>query len=107
MSDEKRKNEKTWVEEIEVSGNEVVDRVKELIQQGNVRRLIVRKKNGETVIELPLTPTVIAAGALTVFAGPLMLLGAVSALVLELKLEVVRVVDEEDSDEPKRKVDIE
>jgi len=106
MSDEKRKNEKTWVEEIEVSGTEVVDRVKDLIQQGNVRRLIVRKKNGEIVIELPLTPTVIAAGTLTVFAGPLMLLGAVSALVLELKLEVVRVVDE-DSDEPKRKVDIE
>lgn len=39
---EKPKTGRTWTEEIEVAANELVDRVKELVQEGNVRRLIIR-----------------------------------------------------------------
>lgn len=100
-------NKETWVEELEVSGKEVVERVRELIQQGNVRRVIVRKKNGEELVELPLTPTVVGAGVLTVFAGPLMLLGAAAALVAELRIEVVREIDPEvDDPSIKQKIDV-
>ncbi|MCA9882807.1 MAG: DUF4342 domain-containing protein [Anaerolineae bacterium] len=103
MSDKKE----TWVEELEVSGKEVVEKVRELVQQGNVRRVIVRKKNGEELVELPLTPTVVGAGVLTVFAGPLMLLGAAAALLAELRIEVVREVDtEDDSPDIKQKIDV-
>ena len=100
-------NKETWVEELEVSGKEAVEKVRVLIQQGNVRRIIVRKNDGESLIDLPLTPTVVGAGVLTVFAGPLMLLGALAALFMELRIEVVREIDPE-ADEPniKHKIDV-
>ena len=100
-------NKETWVEELEVSGKEAVERVRELIQQGNVRRVIVRKKNGGELVELPLTPTVVGAGVLTVFAGPLLLLGAAAALIAELRIEVVREIDPEvDDPNIKQKIDV-
>ena len=51
MSD-KPEGERTTVEEIEISGSEVVDRVKELIAEGNVRRLIIRTPKDETLLEI-------------------------------------------------------
>lgn len=106
------KQKNTWVEEFEVSGREVVGRVRELVQQGNVRRLIVRKKNGDVVIDLPLTASVVGASALTVFASPLVVLGAVAALVAELRIEVLREDEDADDDnEPppniRQKIDVE
>ena len=59
MSEQPEKEERTWTEEIEVTGRELVDRVKELIEQGNVRRLIIRKSTGEVLLELPLTTSVV------------------------------------------------
>jgi hypothetical protein len=83
--------ERTWVEEIEIAGNELVDRVKELIQEGNVRRLIIRRSDGTTLMEIPLTAGVVAGGVVTVFAPLLAALGALAALVAEIRLEIVRV----------------
>jgi hypothetical protein len=83
--------ERTWVEEIEIAGNELVDRVKELIQEGNVRRLIIRRSDGTTLMEIPLTAGVVAGGVVTVFAPLLAALGALAALVAEIKLEIIRV----------------
>ncbi|QPC84446.1 DUF4342 domain-containing protein [Phototrophicus methaneseepsis] len=103
-------DKRTWTEEFEVSGKEVVERVRELIQQGNVRRLIVRKKDGEALVELPLTPTVVGAGVLTVFAGPLVIVGAAAAMLAEVKIEVVREAAEDDDDTAstiKQKIDVE
>lgn len=90
MTDNKRKNEE-WVEEIEVKGRDLVDRVKELIEQGNVRRLIIRKSNGETIIEVPLTAGVVVSGVALVFAPLFAMLGAAAAFFAEVKIEVVRV----------------
>ena len=83
--------ERTWVEEIEIAGNELVERVKELIQEGNVRRLIIRRSDGTTLMEIPLTAGVVAGGVVTVFAPLLAALGALAALVAEIKLEIIRV----------------
>lgn len=58
----------TIVEQVEVKGNELVDRVKELIEEGNVRRLIIRNAQDEVLMVLPLTATVVAGGAMLVFA---------------------------------------
>ncbi len=102
---EKSKNGKdTWVEEIEIAGKDLVERVKELIEQGNVRRLIIRKKDGEIMLEVPLTASVIAGSVLVVFAPLFAALGALAALIAEIKLEIVRDVD---GDNTKRKVDVE
>ena len=101
MSDEKKKknDEKTWSEEIEVTGNELVGRVKELIQQGNVRRLIIRTKDGETLMEVPLTASVVAGSAMLVFTPLFAAIGALVAFIAEVRLEVVRVIEDEE-DEP-------
>lgn len=90
------KNERgDWVEEIEVAGNEVVSRVKELIQEGNVRRLIIRRSDGNVLMEVPLTASVVAGSAMLVFAPLFAALGALAAFLAEVRIEVVRMSDEE------------
>ena len=109
MSDQNDKAKRgAWVEEVNLAGKDLVENVKSLVQQGNVRRLIIRRSSGETLLEVPLTATVIAGGALLVFNPMLAALGALAALVAEVKLEVVRELAEgEEVPEGKRKVDIE
>jgi len=100
------KNKNDWVEEIEVAGNEVVARVKELIDEGNVRRLIIRKPDGEILMEVPLTAGVVVGGAAMVFAPLFAALGALAAFLTQLKIEVVRTGEEPVDGEEKQKVDI-
>jgi len=102
-----------WVEEIEVAGNEVVTRVKELIEQGNVRRLIIRQADGTVLMEVPLTASVVVGGAAVVFAPLFAALGTLVAFLAKVRIEVVRMSDEEaekrkneDSDD-KTRIDIE
>ncbi len=73
-------------EEFKVNGRDLVDRVKELIQQGNVRRIIIKDKEGKTLIELPVTIGVVGA----LFAPVLAALGAIAALVAECTIVVER-----------------
>ena len=63
MSKDPLKEERTWSEEVVVAGNQLVERVKQLIADGNVRRLIIRKPNGESLLEIPLTAGVAVGGA--------------------------------------------
>jgi hypothetical protein len=102
-------DEKDYKEEIEVKGSELVDRVKQLIEEGNVRRLIIRKSDGEVLMEVPLTASVLAGGALLVFTPLLAALGAAAAFLAQAKIEIVRVGDKSKNDEEnaKTKVDIE
>jgi hypothetical protein len=84
---------RTWSERIEIASNELVDRVKQLIEEGNVRRVIVRTPNEDFRLEIPLTAGVAVGGVLTVFAPVLAALGALAALVVRLNLEIVRSDD--------------
>ena len=94
----KNKNEKPdWIEEVEVAGNELVDRVKDLVAEGNVRRLIIRNANNDVLLEVPLTPAVVVGGVATIINPILAALGALAALIAKVKIEVVRV-DEIDED---------
>ena len=90
MSKEPEKRGKTWSEEIVVAGNELVDRIKLLLQQGNVRRLIIKKPDGTALMEVPLTAGAMVGGALVIVAPVLAALGALAALLAEVKVEVVR-----------------
>lgn len=84
------KNTRTWTEEVEIVGNQLVERVQELVAEGNVRRLIIRGTDDKTLLEIPLTFGAVAGGAL-VFAAPwLAALGAFAALVARVKIEIVR-----------------
>ncbi len=83
--------ERTWTEEIEMAGSDLVNRMKELVAEGNVRRLIIRNPNNEVILEIPLTAGVVVGGALTFFTPLLAALGAMTALLAKVKVEVVRV----------------
>lgn len=93
MDDTPDKKEQTWTDEFIVAGNELVDRIKKLVAEGNVRRLIIRKPDGETLLEIPLTAGVAVGGAVTIVAPVLAALGALAALLAEFKLEVIRTDD--------------
>lgn len=92
------KTKRVEKEEMEVAGSDLVDTVKSLIKEGNVRRLIVKKPEGDVLIEIPLTAGVAIGGAMVVFAPVLAALGALAALLVKVNVEVVRE-DSEDSTE--------
>ena len=98
MSNEPKKQENDWTDEILVTGNELVERIKKLVAEGNVRRLIIRKPDGESLLEVPLTAGVAVGGTFTILAPVLAALGALAALLAEFKVEVVRT-DGTDKDE--------
>jgi hypothetical protein len=74
-----------WTETITVAGNEVVDRIKELIKQGNVTKIRIKKDNN-TILDIPVT-----AGAIgTILAPQLAAIGAVVAILSKATLEIER-----------------
>ena len=79
--------ERTAREEFRVSGEAVVAKVKELVREGNVRRIIIKNDDGRVLLEVPLTIGVIGTVLLPVWAA----LGAMAALVANLTLAVERV----------------
>ena len=79
-------NENTWWETIKAEGGQVLDKVKELIEAGNVRRIVVKQQD-RMIAEFPLTVGVAAA----VIAPVLAAIGAIAALVTDCKIEVERV----------------
>lgn len=82
--------EKHVNEQLEVAGNQVVDRVKSLVEEGNVRRLIIRNPEGRTLLEIPLTAGVAVGGAI-LWMNPLLAgLGAIAALLTRVNIEIVR-----------------
>ncbi len=93
MSEDPVKQERTWSEEVVVAGNQLVDRVKQLVAEGNVRRLIIRKSDGESLLEIPLTAGVAVGGVVTVMAPVLAALGALAALLAEFRIEVEHIGD--------------
>jgi hypothetical protein len=79
----------TRVEEFEVTGEKVVQTVKELVHQGNIRRVTIKDAGGKSLIEIPLTLGVVGAMILPVWAA----LGALAALVTKCTIVVERVED--------------
>jgi hypothetical protein len=99
MADEPVKKASTWTEEMVVAGSELIERIKKLVAEGNVRRLIIKKPSGEDLLEIPLTAGVIAGGAMVLMAPVLAAVGALAALLAEVRLEVVRG-EPEDREKP-------
>jgi hypothetical protein len=69
-----------------VSGDELLKKVKEIIHEGNVNRIIIKSEEGKTYLEIPVTIGVIGALLLPVFAA----VGALAALVSNFTIEVIR-----------------
>ena len=79
--------EKAWTEEIQTTGEELVAKVKELVHEGNIRRIIIKNEEGKTLIEIPLTLGVVGAVLLPVLAA----VGAIAALVADCTIVVEKV----------------
>lgn len=73
-------------ETFKVSGDELLAKVKELIREGNIRRLIIKDSKGKVIVEFPLTIGVV----FTVLAPVLAAIGAIAALVTECSIVVER-----------------
>lgn len=71
-------------EEFKVKGEQLVQKVKEIIQEGNIRRLSIKNKEGHVILEIPLTIGVIGA----VLAPILAAVGGVAALLTECTISV-------------------
>ena len=76
-------------EEFKLSGSELVDKVKELIHEGNIRRIVI-KQEGQTVMELPLTVAAVGVVLVPVLAA----IGAFAALVTDCSIVVERIVED-------------
>jgi hypothetical protein len=77
-------------EEFRVFGNQLVDKVRELIHQGNVRRIIVKDDKGNTFLEIPLSVATVGAIAVPVLAG----LGTIAAMLANFTIGVEKVQEE-------------
>lgn len=100
---EEQKGKRTWTEEIEIRGSELVERVKELIEDNSASRLIIRKPDGDVLMEVPIVAGAAVGGAAVLFAPVLAALGAMAALLAQVKIEIVREEsDDADKDEELR-----
>ncbi len=89
MSEEQAKphEEKVRKEEFQVTGDALVAKIKELVHEGNVRRIILKNEEGKILIESPLTIGVVGAILLPAWAA----IGAIAALAANLTIVVEKV----------------
>jgi hypothetical protein len=77
-------------EEFQFSGDTLLAKVKELIRQGNIRRILIKNDEGRVLVDIPLTVGVVG----TLLAPQLAAIGAIAALVLKGSI----VIEKEPSD---------
>ena len=82
-------NQPQWEQEFEDFGNEAANRVKELVEEGKVRRLVIRKASQDVLLDVPLLPALVAGGVMTLWMPYLTILSVLVAFAAKLKLEIV------------------
>jgi hypothetical protein len=90
--------QKQGFEELQVMGEQLLTKVKELVHEGNVRRIII-KQEGHTIVEFPLSVGLVGV----IFAPTLAAVGAIGALIAQCSIEVVRT--ERPAETPKSTVE--
>jgi hypothetical protein len=73
-------------EEHRVSGDTLLSKVRQIVHEGNVRRIIIKNEDGRTIVEVPLSVGVVGAAFAPVWAA----IGAIAALVANCSIEVER-----------------
>ncbi len=77
--------------EFKVSGEELLGKIKKLLHEGNIRRIIIKDEKGNIFMEIPVTVGIVGATLLPVFAA----VGALAALVSNFTIEVVKKENDE------------
>ena len=78
--------EKTKTEEFKVTGEGLIAKIKELLHEGNIRRIIIKDEKGNTYIEIPLSVGIVGVLLLPVWAA----IGAIAALAANFTIVVER-----------------
>ncbi len=84
---------RTVVENIEIASGQLVDKVKELFEESNARKVIIRNSDGNELMTIPLTLGIVGGGLLAAWLPVLAAVGALAAVVTKVQLEVIREVD--------------
>jgi hypothetical protein len=79
----------TWSDEFSAGGRQLVALIERLVAKGNVRRLLIIKPDGRVLLDTSLTAGVAVAGVFTVLAPVLTALGAITALLTQVRVRVV------------------
>ncbi len=79
--------EKVRTEEYHVTGDDLVHKVKQIVHEGNIRRIIIKTEGGNTLLEFPLSIGVVGAVLLPVWAAR----GAAAALIADCTIAVEKV----------------
>lgn len=87
MTDSTETKEKEFV----VSGSDLLDKLKELFHQGNIRHIIIRNESGRTLIELPLTMGILGVALIPAYAA----VAAIAALAVKCSIEVKTSQDQD------------
>ncbi len=94
-------SDKVRTEEFKVNGESLVAEVKKLVHEGNVRRIIIKTEEGQTLVEIPLTLGVVGGVVGAVLLPVWAAIGAIAALVARLTLVVEKV--EQPAPQPEEK----
>ncbi len=78
---------KTWTEEFQIAGDKLVGNLKEMLHEGNIRRVTIQNEEGKALIDIPLYVGVVGA----LLAPQLAAIGAIAALVTNCTLIVEKV----------------
>lgn len=82
----------SFTEEIKVQGKELLEKVENLIHEGNIRRIIIKDSKGNVFIEIP-----VAIGILGVIVAPVLAaVGALAGMAAQFTIEIIRKEDRED-----------
>jgi uncharacterized membrane protein len=92
-----KSDEKVSSEEFKISGDALVAKIKELIHQGNIRRIIIKNEEGNTLIEIPMTVGIIGGVVSAAFFPVVAAIGVIGAMVAHLTV----VIERQESVEPR------
>lgn len=83
-------DDKTRYEEFKISGDELLTKVRELLHEGNVRRVFLKNEEGATILEIPLTAGLAVTVITAAFSPVLVAVGAIAALLAQVTVGVER-----------------
>lgn len=81
--------------EFKVKGEELIEKIRQLLHEGNIRRIIIKDEDGKVYLEIPVTFGVVGI----LLAPTIAALGAIAAMVANLKVEVIRMEEPEKTKE--------
>lgn len=89
---------KTFSEELELAGNQLVSKLQEIIREGNVRRIVIKTADDRVLMDTTLTIGALTGGVFALAMWPIAAIAAIAAVVSRVKVEIIREVTDGDDD---------